>query len=257
MTTTRRLPRKPPGPLLVTGGAGRIGARVVETLLAQGHEVRVLDDLSSGRASSLPLHDPNLDLRAGDVLDPEAVSAAMSGARACVHLAATPPRPGADPYPVTLSNILAFINVLEAARRHRLPRLVYASSAAVYGDAACPPAEKTPPRPCGPEGMEKLVAEGYAELYARRHGLSALGLRYVRVRGAGAPAPRAGVVPRVLERIEARRAAATPDLDVEDAAAATVAALASHCRGVCNVASAQPARLRDAARSRPGRGAAS
>lgn len=195
---------RPGAPILVTGGAGRVGAHVVEALLARGFEVRVLDDLSSGRASRLPLHDPNLELRTGDVLDAAAVSAAMKGARACVHLAAQPGpvRPGADPYEATLGNVLGFTNVLEAARLHGVGRVVFGSSCAVYGDA---PERSARPQPDGPEGMEKLIAEAYAELYARRYGLRTIGLRYP--------------------------AALAP----ERAAAATMAALDSDRVGVCDL----------------------
>jgi UDP-glucose 4-epimerase len=159
-------------PTLVVGGAGFIGAQVVEALLARGCEVRVLDDLSGGRATALPLHDPSLELRIGDMLDPESVAEAMEGMRWCVHLAAMPARAGQDAYEVALSNILGFINVLDGAQQHRVDRLVYASSAAIYGDAGDRPlAEDHAPRPLGPQGMEKLVMEGYAELYARQHAL--------------------------------------------------------------------------------------
>ena len=241
-------------PILVTGGAGFLGSHVTEALLAAGAQVRVLDDLSTGRVGDLPLHDPNLELRIGDVHDPEVIAEAMRGMHACMHLA-TKPRPhrsGQDPYEVALSNILGFINVLEAAQQHRLARLVYASSDAVYGDASdAPLAEDRAPQPAGPHGMEKLVMEGYAELYARQYGLSALGLRYFTVFGAAADA-QGGMLERWLERIGRRRAVViegsgvrTRDfLHVEDAAKATVAALAGDLEGICNVASGQRVELR-------------
>ena len=254
----RPAPPRARGPIVVTGGAGFIGSHVVEALLARGHEVRVLDDLSSGRAAHLPQHDPNLELRTGDILDAGTVASALKGASACIHLAAqlAPARSGADPYEATLGNILGFINVLEAARQRRVMRLVYASSAAVYGDgAAC--SERTPPQPTSPEGMEKLVAEGYAALYARRHGLRTLGLRYFKVYGPREPrAQRPTAITRLLERLEARRPAllrgdgrqALDYVHVEDAAAATVAALASDCTGLCNVASGTPTEMRELVR---------
>jgi UDP-glucose 4-epimerase len=244
---------------LVTGGAGFIGSHVVESLLRRGTEVRVLDDLSTGRASHVPVHDPNLELRTGDVLDPGIVATAMRGVRACVHLAAQPrPRAGADPYEATLSNILGFLNVLEAARQARVQRVVYASSAAVYGDAQAPFSEATPPRPVTPQGIEKLVVEGYAELYRRRYGMKALGLRYFSVYGPRQPerAPGAGAIARFLERLEGRRPALvrgdgwqTRDyIHVDDAAQATVAALDSTCTGVCNVATGRATAVRELVR---------
>jgi UDP-glucose 4-epimerase len=237
-------------PTLVVGGAGFIGARVVEALLAAGAEVRVFDDLSSGRATSLPLHDPNLELRIGDMHEPATLDEAMRGMKACVHLAAArvPRRALRDPYETALSNILGFINVLDAARRHHVERLVYASSAAVYGDAPdVPLAENTPARPISPLGMEKLVAEGYAELYARQYRLRALGLRYFSVYGLRDAADDDGVIGRMLARVADRRpalvhgdGAQTRDfVHVEDAARATVAALSSNEVGICNVASGE------------------
>jgi UDP-glucose 4-epimerase len=247
-------------PTLIVGGAGFIGTQVVEALLARGCAVRVLDDLSSGRATTLPLHDPGLELRIGDMHDAGTVGQAMEGMRWCVHLAAAPAplRTLQDPYETALSNILGFINVLEAARQHRVERLVYASSAAVYGDAPDQPlAEDVAPRPVAPAGMEKLVVEGYAELYARQYGLHALGLRYFNVYGLrdDAASARAGVLPHFVERISDRRPAVihgdgaqTRDfIHVEDAALATAAALASDYCGLCNVASGERTELRDLA----------
>lgn len=239
-------------PILVTGGAGFIGSHVVDVLLARGREVRVLDDLSGGRVSYLPLHDPNLDLRTGDVGDPRCVAAAVKGCGAVIHLAHSTPRPGIDPYDVSLTNLLGFINVLEAARLARIPRVVYASSGQVYGDATpAPLAEDLPPRPTGPEGMEKLLAEGYAELFARQHGLRVLGLRYFDVYGPRQP--RDNLVEACLERLEARRPALLRGdgrqvrdfIHAEDAAHATVAALDSRRTGVLNVGSGQPTQLRE------------
>ena len=243
------------GPVLVTGGAGFIGSHVVEALLERGCEVRVLDDLSTGRADHLPLHDPNLELQVGDVADAEEMRAALRGMRAVIHLAATPAgaRPTADPYDTALANVTGFIQLLEAARQQRVKRVVFASSAAVYGDAPEPPfAESTPPHPSEPAGMEKLLAEGYATLYASRYGLRALALRYFTVYGPRQHR-RDGVIPRFLERLDAHRPVLINGdgrqrrdfIHVEDAARATVAALESDRCGVLNVASGQPTEIRE------------
>lgn len=239
-------------PVLVTGGAGFIGSHVVEALLARGASVRVLDDFSTGRLDHLPLHDPNLELCTGDVVDPAAVSAAARGVQACIHLAAQPlhTRGGDDPYDTILGNIQAAISVFEAARRRRVRRVLFASSAAVYGEASGPPfSEQTVPRPLAASGMEKLVVEGYAEMYRRRYGLQTLGLRYFNVYGPRqeAQGPGAGVIPAFLRQLEARRPVRlhgdgfqTRDyIHVEDAAAATLAALNSGCQGALNIASGE------------------
>jgi UDP-glucose 4-epimerase len=244
-----------PESTLIVGGAGFIGSHIAEALLARGGEVRVLDDLSVGRTSSLLLHDPNLELRAGDMLDYAAVHDAMAGMHACVHVAARPLRGSSNPYEAALSNILGFINVLEAARAHRIGRLVYASSAAVYGTAGDRPlSEDTTPAPVTPDGLEKLVAEGYAAMYGRQYRLPALGLRYFNVYGPcqEGDAPGAGVIPVLLERLAQRRPAVLHGdgrqvrdfVHVEDAAAATVAALNAEVCGVCNVATGVPTDLR-------------
>src|SRR2546423_9606086 len=105
-------------PTLVIGGAGFIGSHTVEALLAQGCEVRVLDDLSAGKLQNLPIEHPNLQLIVGDILDYPTVRDAMDGVRWCVHLAAqvSAARSIEDPYDSAMRNILGFINVLEAAR---------------------------------------------------------------------------------------------------------------------------------------------
>jgi UDP-glucose 4-epimerase len=240
---------------LVTGGAGFIGSHVVDALLARGEEVRVLDDLSSGSVDNLPLHEPRLDLRVGDVGDPLVVASAMRGVRSCIHLAAqpAPARPDVDPYDLTLANLLGLINVLEAARQQDVHRVVFASSAEVYGDAPARPfTEATRPQPTGPRGMEKLLAEGYAALYARQYSLRALGLRYFNVYGPR-QRRRDGVIPRFLAQLDGRRPALIRGdgrqvrdfIHVEDAARATLAARDSgHC-GVLNVASGQATTIRE------------
>ncbi|HUR41990.1 MAG TPA: NAD-dependent epimerase/dehydratase family protein [Verrucomicrobiae bacterium] len=246
--------RRIAGPILVTGGAGFIGSHVVEALLAEGREVRVLDDLSTGRQSNLPLHDPNLELVAGDITDAAIVVEAMRGASACIHLAAQPgPRAGGDSCDVAMVNLLGFINVLEAARQCHVARIAFASSAAVYGEAeGATFSETTPPRPVTPAGMEALLAEGYAELYRRQHGLRPLGLRYFPVYGPRQHV-RGGIVPDLLQRLDARRPILLRGdghqqqdfIHVEDAAHATLAALDSAECGVLNVGSGRATSLRE------------
>ena len=238
-----------PSPVLVTGGAGFIGSHVVEALLRRGLEVRVLDDLSSGRLEHLPLHDPNLELRTGDVTNPTVAVAAARGMRSCIHLAAQAVGPTPDPYATLLGNILGAINVFEAARKHKVPHVLFASSGAVYGDALAPPFnEQTVPAPVAPRGMEKLVIEGYAELYHRRDRIRTLGLRYFNVYGPRQPAgPEAGAIPTFLRQLAARRPLQlrgdgyqTRDyIHVADAAEATVLALLSDAQGVLNVATGE------------------
>lgn len=243
------------GRVLVTGGAGFIGSHVVEALLERGCEVRVLDDLSIGSADHLPLADPNLELQVGDVANAGALHTALRGTRAVIHLAATPARarPLSDPYDTALANVASFIQLLESARRQRVKRIVFASSAGVYGDALEPPCvESAPLNPSGAAGMEKLLAESYATLYASRYGLRSLALRYFSVYGPRQH-PRDGDIPRFLEQLDAHRPVLIDGdgrqrrdfIHVEDAARATVAALESDRCGALNVASGQPTEIRE------------
>lgn len=243
-----------PPPTLVVGGAGFIGSHVVEALLAAGGEVRVLDDLSGGRASNLPLHDPNLELRVGDMLDAPTVSAAMDGMARVVHLAAQRPRSGRDPYEAELANVLGFVNVLDAAQLRGIQRVVFASSAEVYGQGEdAPRDEEGPTAPVTAEGQARLVSEAYADFYCRESGVSALGLRYFNVYG---PRQDRGVIAALVERIGHRRPALlfgdgqqTRDfIHVEDAARLTVAALDETHTGVCNAGSGERTSLRELTR---------
>ena len=236
-------------PVLVVGGAGFIGSHTVEALLTRGYRVRVLDDLSSGKRDNLPLPHARLELVIGDIRDAAVVDRAMHGMRGCIHLAAqvSAARSVDDPFGSAMRNILGFVNVIESIRAQQVPRLVYASSAAVYGDCAnLPLSEEETPQPTNPYGLEKQVDELYAGLYARLHGLNSLGLRYFNVYGPrqDPSSPYSGVISKFIERLAADEAPMvfgdgrqTRDfVHVSDVAQANALALASDSQGVCNVA---------------------
>ena len=235
--------------VLVTGGAGFIGSHTVETLLRRGRAVRVLDDLSSGKVENLPERHPRLELRIGSILDREQLDSAMQGVEGCIHLAAqvSAARSVEAPLPSARRNVLGFVNVLEALRHAGVPRLVYASSAAIYGEPQRLPLEETETAcPTNPYGLEKYVDELYADLYRRLHGVSAMGLRYFNVYGPrqDPSSPYSGVISRFVERLAAGETPTvfgdgrqTRDfIHVGDVAAANVAALEADAQGVCNVA---------------------
>jgi UDP-glucose 4-epimerase len=183
--------------VLVTGGAGFIGSHVVDALVAAGHGVAVLDDLSSGSRDNLPAGVP---LHVADVADAEAVERAFAVERpdAVCHQAAqmSVSRSVREPAYDARVNVLGLVHVLDAAVRHRAERFVFASSGGVlYGDVTTPAPETTPPDPVSPYGITKWVGERYLAFYAREHGLAAAALRYSNVYGPRQnPHGEAGVV---------------------------------------------------------------
>lgn len=192
--------------VLVTGGAGFIGSHVVERLVRDGTHVVVLDDLSTGLRSNLPEH-PSVALRVGDAVEADAVAEAIAGCGAVVHLAAVASvqRSVEDPIGTHRANLVATLQVLEAARRQGVRRFVYASSAAVYGDAAPLPADEDAPlEPLSPYAIDKLAGERYLRHYVRAFGLEAVALRFFNVYGPRqrADSPYSGVISRFVDRLE-------------------------------------------------------
>jgi UDP-glucose 4-epimerase len=193
---------------LVTGGAGFIGSHLVDALLGRGDQVRVLDDLSTGKRENL---DPRAALIVGDVADPAKVADCMAGVDGCFHLAAVASVElgNRDWLGTHRSNLTGAITVFDAARRARpdgtLP-VVYASSAAVYGDAAVSPiAESAPTRPLSAYGADKLGCELHARVASHVHGVRATGCRFFNVYGPRQDpgSPYSGVISIFFDRIGA------------------------------------------------------
>ena len=122
--------------VLITGGAGFIGSHTADLLLKQGIPVRVLDNLSSGHRHNLPDSNPLLEFIEGDITDASTVSGAMKGVSHCLNLAAQVSVVASleDPQFSAMQNIIGFVNVLIAAQKNNIEKLVYASSAAIYGE---------------------------------------------------------------------------------------------------------------------------
>ena len=191
--------------VLVTGGAGFIGSRLVDRLIAEGHEAVVVDDLSSGCAAHV--HPQAVfyrtDMRDGQALDkvlahekPQIVShhAAQVSVRESV----------ANPAHDASVNVIGLLHLLEACRRHGVERLVFASSGgAIYGEQETFPADETHPlRPVSPYGVAKLAGEHYLRCFHRAHGLPYVALRYANVYGPRqSAAGEAGVVARFADRL--------------------------------------------------------
>jgi UDP-glucose 4-epimerase len=189
--------------VFVTGGAGFIGSHTVDLLLAEGHAVRVFDDLSTGTLANLAHHG---DVVWGDVLDAEALTAAMAGCDAVLHLAAVVSVPDsiARPERAHAINATGTLNVLEAARRNGIRRVVMASSAAVYGaNQRLPLREDEAPAPLSPYAVQKWQNEAYARCYADLHGLSPVCLRYFNVFGPrqDPASPYSGVLSKFLAAV--------------------------------------------------------
>ena len=170
---------------LVTGGAGFIGSHVVDALAARGDEIRVVDDLSTGRRENLAAH-PAVELIEADVADRKVAEAAVTGVDCAVHLAAMPsvPRSVRDPRRSHRANVEATHELLLAARDAGVRRVVLASSSSVYGESeTLPKHEGLCPVPLSPYALHKLIGEQYAALFSRLYGLETVALRFFNVFG--------------------------------------------------------------------------
>jgi len=196
--------------VVVTGGAGFIGANLVRWLLAETDvsDVVVVDDLSTGDPANLDGVD--VDVRKGTILDAELLDKAFQGATAVVHLAAVPsvPRSVLDPLTSHHANVTGTLEVLEAVRRAGGPHLVLASSSSVYGaNPVLPKSEDLRTAPLSPYAVSKLAAEAYALAYAHCYGLDVLPFRFFNVFGPLQPAGHAyaAVVPTFIHSALAGR----------------------------------------------------
>lgn len=246
--------------ILVTGGCGFIGSHLCAALRARGDVVRVLDDLSTGLEANLA---PGATLIRGDVADPAAAGAAMEGVEGCFHLAAiaSVERGVQDWLGTHRANLTGTITLLDAAARRGGVPVVYASSAAVYGDAASPPlAEDAPTRPLSAYGADKLGCELHARVAGAVHGVPTLGLRFFNVFGPRQDprSPYSGVISVFCDRLSRGEAvqvfgdgAQTRDfVFVADVAAALLAAMpaASPTAPVLNVCTGRPTSVLELAR---------
>jgi UDP-glucose 4-epimerase len=174
---------------LVTGGAGFIGSHLVERLLADGARVRVLDNFSTGARTNLgfaPGFRRQLEVIRGDVRSLPVLLRAARGAKVIYHQAAmrSVPRSVKDPLGANENNVTGTLHVFEAARRCKVPRVVYASSSSVYGDRPeLPKREDQPPAPVSPYAVSKAAGEQYAAAWTRLYGVETVGLRYFNVFG--------------------------------------------------------------------------
>jgi len=171
---------------LVTGGAGFIGSHIAEALARRGDEVRVLDNLSTGKLENLAGIAGRFEFVEGDIRDLETCRRAVDGVRAVFHEAAlaSVARSVEDPLLANAVNVTGTLNLLVAAHAARVRSFVLASSSAVYGDdMALPKVEGREGRPVSPYGANKLFDEKYAQTFHILHGMNTVSLRYFNVYG--------------------------------------------------------------------------
>jgi UDP-glucose 4-epimerase len=236
--------------VLVTGGAGFIGSWVGRRFANAGWAVRVLDDFSSGHERNLA---PGWTLVRGDVRDPAAVDAAASGCAAAVHLAAftSVPESFERHDDCFRTNVLGTANVVRACVRHRVGKLVFASSSAVYGELPeAPKRESECPQPSSPYGVSKLEGEHLLANAGELDGLASAALRFFNVYGPrqAADSAYAAAIPIFLERALRRQPLTvygdglqTRDfVFAADVAEAVFLAATGPATGVMNVGTGEP-----------------
>lgn len=173
--------------VVITGGAGFIGSNLAAEL-ASSNEVAVIDDLSTGRVENIRqlLAGPGIRLIEGTITDLSLVQKALAGADYVFHLAAIASVPLSVDHPLRTNevNVLGTLNVLVAARDHRVKKVVFSSSCAVYGDTPSLPARETmPTTPLSPYAVTKAAGEQYCAVFHHVYGLSTVSLRYFNVYG--------------------------------------------------------------------------
>lgn len=194
---------------VVTGGAGFIGANIVEHLLDGGHEVVVIDDLSTGKRERVPDAAKFVE---GSITDLDLVTHEVSGADGIFHLAAIPRMLMSidDPIRTNHANVVGTLTVLWAAKNAGVRRVVYSASSSAYGmQSILPFVETMQTRPMNPYGLQKFVGEEYCRLFSELYGLQTVSLRYFNVYG-GKFQSADGAYPLVIALFLQQRVAGKP-----------------------------------------------
>lgn len=195
--------------ILVTGGAGFIGSHIVDKLLEKNYQVKILDDFSTGAMKNIEQHiaNSNLEIQTGYVTKIEDVDQACSDVSIICHQAGYVSVPGSIDNPVKNNdtNVTGFLNILECARKYNIKRIVYASSASVYGNN--PSLPKTENEKCvqlSPYAVSKYISELYAKIFYDLYGIEYIGLRYFNVYGdrQNPNGAYASVIPKLIDKIK-------------------------------------------------------
>jgi nucleoside-diphosphate-sugar epimerase len=199
------------GMTLITGGCGFIGSHLAEALVAEGVDVRVLDNFSSGKPENLKGFGSGIEVIRGDIRDPVALRDAVKGVDHIFHEAALVSVSVSVEQPAENDaiNIRGTLNVLQAAREANVKRVVLASSAAVYGNnPELPKRETMLPEPESPYALGKLAGEYYLKLFSRLYGVETVSLRYFNVFGPrqDGKSMYSGVISRFADDIRQGRA---------------------------------------------------
>jgi UDP-glucose 4-epimerase len=171
---------------IVTGGAGFIGSALVRALLAKGHRVHVIDNLSTGKLDNLEEIADQITVHEYDLRDYDRIAPVIAGADRVFHLGALPsvPKSILQPVPSHESNLDGTFNVYRAAVEGKAGRVIYAASSSAYGDTeVLPKTEAMAPRPKSPYAVQKLVGEYYGSAFSECFGLETVSLRFFNVFG--------------------------------------------------------------------------
>jgi nucleoside-diphosphate-sugar epimerase len=171
---------------IVTGGAGFIGSALVRALLAEGHQVHVIDNLATGHLENLEEVADRITIHELDLREYDRIAPVMAGAHRVFHLGALPsvPKSILQPVPSHECNIDGTFNVFRAAAEGKAGRVIYAASSSAYGDTeVLPKVETMAPRPKSPYAVQKLLGEYYASVFSDCFGLETVSLRFFNVFG--------------------------------------------------------------------------